>query len=135
MVARCSHTQVLFHKYFIQACLPKIYGEKDWNENSVRVMQAQNIKCIRYEVTAITPRRWGKTWAVAMYVLAVMLAVPGIRVCVFSTGKRASSSLMEIITQFMGMIPGLNDRKVKENQEGRSHAADEGYAVTVRRGA
>ena len=78
-------------------------------------MQAQGIQCIRYEVTAITPRRWGKTWAVAMYVLALMLAVPGIRVCVFSTGKRASSSLMEIITQFMGMIPGLNERKVKEN--------------------
>jgi hypothetical protein len=109
--------KVRFHKAFTNACLPKIYGEKDWNENSVRVMQQLKINEIRFEVTAITPRRWGKTWSVAMFVLSLMLAVPGIRICVFSTGKRASTSLMEIILQFMGNVPELDGRKVKENQE------------------
>lgn len=112
-----SPDQVLFHKAFTNATLPKIFGEKEWNENSVRVMHDLGIKEIRFEVTAITPRRWGKTWSVAMFVLSLMLAVPGIRICVFSTGKRASTSLMEIICQFMGNVPELAGRKVKENQE------------------
>jgi len=112
-----SPDQTLFHKHFTDACLPKIYGAAEWNDASVRVMRMRGIKKINYEVTAITPRRWGKTWSVAMFVLSMMLSCPGIRICVFSTGKRASSSLMEIICQFMGNVDGLNGRKVKENQE------------------
>jgi hypothetical protein len=96
-----SPDQQLFHKHFTRAVLPKIYGTEQWNQESVRVMRSLNIKRIRYEVTAITPRRWGKTWSVALFVLALMLSCPGIRVCVFSTGKRASGSLMEIMLQFM----------------------------------
>jgi len=94
-----SPDQTLFHKHFTNACLPKIYGAAEWNDASVRVMRMRGISRLRYEVTAITPRRWGKTWSVAMFVLALMLSCPGIRICVFSTGKRASSSLMEIICQ------------------------------------
>ena len=112
-----SPDQALFHKHFTNACLPKIYGAAEWNDASVRVMRMRGIQSVRAEVTAITPRRWGKTWSVAMFVLSMMLSCPGIRICVFSTGKRASSSLMEIITQFMGNVDGLNARKVKENQE------------------
>jgi len=106
----------LFHKYFLQACLPKIYGSQ-WSENSVRVMRAHGLKNLRQEVLATTPRRWGKTWSVASFVLALMLSVPGIRICVFSTGKRASGSLMEIVLQFIGNVEGLGRRLVKQNQE------------------
>jgi hypothetical protein len=112
-----SPDQAMFHWHFTNAVLPKIYGEKDWNEHSMRVMNQRKLDRIDFEVTIITPRRWGKSWSVAMFVLSLMLAVPGIRICIFSTGKRASSSLMEIITQFMANVPGLNARKVKENQE------------------
>ena len=125
MPMKRSPDQVKFHKAFTNACLPHIYGKKDWSQNSVRVMEANGLKTIRYEVTAITPRRWGKTWSVASYVLSLMLSVPGIRVCVFSTGKRASSSLMEIIKQFMNQIPGLNERILKDNQEVSGTCADE----------
>ncbi len=51
-----SPDQALFHKHFIEACLPKIYGAS-WNESSIRVMNMMGIKRIRAEVTAITPRR------------------------------------------------------------------------------
>jgi len=111
-----SPDQVLFHRTFTDACLPKIYGA-DWSQSAVRVMNQRGLTEINYEVMAITPRRWGKTWAVAMFVLCFMLACPGIRICVFSTGKRASTSLMEIICQFMGNVPGLLGRIVKQNQE------------------
>lgn len=52
-----------------------------------------------------------------MFVLAIMLCVPGIRLCVFSTGKRASGSLMEIVLTFLLKIPGAKNRIVKQNQE------------------
>lgn len=53
-----SPDQCKFHTYFTNACLPHIYGEKEWNEKSVRVMQERGLTRIRYEVTAITPRRY-----------------------------------------------------------------------------
>ena len=112
-----SPDQALFHEHFINACLPKIVGELEWNENSVRIMESRSLSKIAYEVVAVCPRRWGKTWAVALFVLALMLAVPGIRICVFSTGKRASGSLMEIVTTMMNNRSELASRKVKENQE------------------
>ena len=111
-----SPDQQLFHVHFTNACLPKIYGEF-WNESCVRVMASRGIKKIQNEVLATTPRRWGKTWSVALFVLALMLACPGIRVCVFSTGKRASGSLMEIMLQFLGNVPSLRGRVAKQNQE------------------
>lgn len=55
---RRSPDQCKFHEYFVNACLPQIYGEKEWNEKSVRVMQERGLTRIRYEVTAITPRRY-----------------------------------------------------------------------------
>jgi hypothetical protein len=112
-----SPDQRLFHRYFINTMLAKIYGPAEWNEVGLRVLKERGLDELRTEVLATTPRRWGKTWAVALFVLALMLACPGIRVCVFSTGKRASSSLMEIMMQFMNNVPSLQQRIVKQNQE------------------
>jgi hypothetical protein len=60
-------------------------------------MKEFGITRIRFEVMILTPRRFGKTVSVAMFVLSMMLCLPGVRVCVFSTGKRASSGLMQEI--------------------------------------
>lgn len=111
-----SADQITFHEAFIQACLPHIYGE-DWNSHSVRVLQEMNVKEIHYEVLCMTPRRWGKTWSVSIFVLALLVCVPGIRICVFSTGKRASGSLMQIVLDFLQKVPGGSERVMKQNQE------------------
>ena len=50
-------------------------------------------------------------------VLALLLNVPGIRVSIFSTGKRASGSLLQIILDFLQKVPGGRDRLLKTNQE------------------
>lgn len=47
-----------------------IYGS-DWEYNADRVMRELGIDRIRYEVMIQTPRRFGKTVSVSMYVLAV----------------------------------------------------------------
>ena len=52
-----------------------------------------------------------------MFLTAVLLVCPGIRLCVFSTGKRASSGLMLEIMDRINAIPGAADRIVRQNQE------------------
>jgi hypothetical protein len=66
---------------------------------------------------AITPRRYGKSVSMAMFTLALLLCVPGIRICIFSTGKRASGGLMEIIMKLLNETGNSKQRIVKRNQE------------------
>lgn len=51
-----------------------------------------------------------------MFVVALLLCCPGLRICIFSTGKRASSSLMLEVTSIITRM-GHADRVVKRNQE------------------
>ncbi len=66
---------------------------------------------------AITPRRYGKSVSMAMFTLALLLCVPKIRICIFSTGKRASGGLMEIIMKLLNETGNAKHRIVKRNQE------------------
>ncbi len=111
-----SKDQMWFHQAFFQACLPKIYG-KEWENSSMRVMESYGITDIRYEVMAMTPRRWGKTVSVAMFVAALLLDVPGLTIAVFSTGKRASGSLTELVKKMICNVKGGAARVVKASQE------------------
>jgi hypothetical protein len=112
-----SDDQKRLHKHFIDACLPKIYGS-DWAANSQRVLAERgNLKVIPYNVCAITPRRQGKTYAVAMVVKVLLEFCPGIFICVFSTGQRASSALMETIKKFISIDENLRDRIIKNTEE------------------
>lgn len=52
-----------------------------------------------------------------MFVAVLLLCLPAVRVLVFSTGKRASSSLMDLVIFFMNKIDGAKARIVKRNQE------------------
>jgi hypothetical protein len=76
-----------------------------------------NIRCVRTEVLVRTPRRMGKTVSVAMFVAAVLENCPGIKICIFSTGQRASSGLMSEIKKLLKKIPNGTERIVKETQE------------------
>jgi hypothetical protein len=111
-----SVQQKKFHHWFIQAVLPHIFGE-DWDTNCQRVLGEFDLDKLYPEVLCITPRRYGKTWAVSMFVAALLMCVPGIRVAVFSTGKRASSWLMRKVVKFIKDIEGGADRIVRQNQE------------------
>jgi hypothetical protein len=110
-----SEQQKQFHDNFLIACLPKIYG-KDWEANRVRVLRQFGINRIQFEVMAITPRRFGKSWAVAMFCAALLLVIT-VRICVFSTGKRASGSLMELVIKFINKEPGAYARICKKTEE------------------
>jgi hypothetical protein len=52
-----------------------------------------------------------------MFVLALLHSCPGIRIAIFSTGRRASGSLMSIVLDFLIKIPGAKERICKQNEE------------------
>lgn len=85
-----SQFQKLFHTHFIQACLPIIYGT-DWATHAERVMKEFGLERISPEVLVQTPRRFGKTVSVAMFVLAVrntntIVALLLACICLFLSG-------------------------------------------------
>ena len=96
-----SKDQKIFHEAFLHACIPIIYGD-EWEKDRVAILRYHGISKISQEVMCMTPRRWGKTWSVAMFVAAMAVTVPGLRILIFSTGGRASGSLMELIVKFIG---------------------------------
>lgn len=109
-----SQLQRDFHEVCLIACLSKIYKEC-WNEESVRVMSEFNVTSIKTQVLACCPRRFGKSWAIASFILALLLHVPGIRICVFSTGKRASGNLQEILLQLLSNSGEENMNRIIRN--------------------
>jgi len=110
-----SQDQVTFHDAMIITILPKLFGD-EWATNSVHVMEQFKLQKIDYEVAIMCARRWGKTMSVAMFLSAVELAVP-IKATVFSTGSRASGSIMGMVIQMVKSLPGCAERICGENKE------------------
>jgi hypothetical protein len=52
-----------------------------------------------------------------MYVGALALVVPGCEQAIFSTGRRASNKLLELVSSLVAQVPGGPERIVKSNQE------------------
>jgi hypothetical protein len=111
-----SPDQMKFHEAFIQASLPKIY-RADWQDHAQRVMEEHKLLKKQPEVMIMTPRRFGKTEAVSMFVASTLLNVPGIKIAIFSTGKRASGGLTDLTYQKILKIKGGYERVVKKNEE------------------
>lgn len=116
-VGRAEH-QVMLHDKFVESCLPHIYGA-EWEFVQQEVLERHRLTKINHEVMVITPRRFGKTWSVAMVVAALLLCVPGIRISVVSTGSRASSSLKETVVKFIekSTIHNGKSRIIVNNKE------------------
>lgn len=66
---------------------------------------------------AITPRRFGKTYSVAMFVVAMAFAIEGLEQAIFSTGRRASSKLLDLIYSFICRISGMKESIRRHNVE------------------
>jgi hypothetical protein len=104
-----------FHRMVLVACMAKIYGSH-FDMCRSRIMKEHGIKEFRSEVFVVTPRRYGKTTMVAMVVAVLLVYVPGIKVCIFSTGKRASTSMLSLVASFIHKL-GQERRIVRQNQE------------------
>ena len=98
-----TETQVFFHKKFVEAILPHVYGKEEFNRFKERILEENGINSKEFnQYTLIsTPRRWGKTTSVAIFVAACLLAVPNIWISVYSTGRRASKALGDLVHKYL----------------------------------
>jgi hypothetical protein len=99
-----TETQRFFHKSFVLSALPWIYGKKDFSEHRDRVLAQNGVtgsdKYNQFTLIS-TPRLWGKTTSVALFCAAMLYTVPDAWISVYSTGKRASKSLSDMVAKFI----------------------------------
>ncbi len=91
-----SKMQKIFHRNFLQATCMHLY-RNDPDVDLDRVCKMNGFQNLKQQVLCLTPRRFGKTTSVAMFVAAYAMTVPHSEQCIFSTGKRASQKLLELI--------------------------------------
>tara|TARA_B100000963_G_scaffold349274_1_gene358100 strand:+ start:18420 stop:19061 length:642 start_codon:yes stop_codon:yes gene_type:complete len=111
-----SKTQTKFHEAFLNACVRFLYSEDTNAPDYTSILAANKWTDLRQQVLCMTPRRFGKTVSVGMFVTAMALVSP-CEQAIFSTGRRASSKLLELVGQLVGQVPGGQERIIKCNQE------------------
>ncbi len=112
-----SEMQRVFLESFLRACAPKFYGDQ-WDSEYGRIMAENGWKEQKSFFMAITPRRFGKTFSVAMFVACVALEADGMTTAIFSTGRRVSRMLLVLIRKMLNsMEPNIHARIDTANQE------------------
>lgn len=117
-----SDAQRRFHVEFTNSLLPHIYGA-DFEKHRERLLRENGMARVQFETLVCTPRRFGKTTAVSMFCAVLLAVCPDMWISVFSTGQRASSSLLEQTAKFFrmlgadGVCRGSDDNIIKKNQE------------------
>ena len=69
-----------------------------------RLLETNNWETIRQEILISTPRRFGKTISVCLFVSALVYACPNLEVSIYSTCKRISCKLLRNCTRFLQII-------------------------------
>ena len=85
--------QKKLHDAILQTCAPHIYGP-DFVMARNRLLRLFKRKESPMAALIMTPRRWGKTEAVAMAVAVLMYVCRGVNIVVFSTTQNIASKLM-----------------------------------------
>jgi len=98
-----TETQRYFHKKFVESILPHVYGKEEFNRYKERILEENGIDFDDYNPYTLisTPRRWGKTTSVAIFIAACLLTVPNIWISVYSTGRRASKALGDLVHKYL----------------------------------
>lgn len=94
-----SSQQRTMHELYTQANMRNIYQE-DYDSNELRIKQQNYMDEFWPLVLTQCPRRFGKTSALAMFAAALLVTQPGLRIVIFSPGKRPSNELFEPIKKF-----------------------------------
>lgn len=113
---RRGDIQVMFHEEFLQACLSIIY-RGEWELNFDEIMARNRVTSNARERFIICPRRFGKTWAVAMFCAAYLWCIPKVTVSIFSRGKRMAQKLMFLCLRYLLKLPGFSDYVTTSNSE------------------
>ena len=111
-----SRIQKQLHRGMAGSVMQRMFCS-DSDANMRLGMFQHGIESSKQQFMAITPRRFGKTTAVAMFVAAFALAVSGSVTAIFSTGRRASNLLLQQIKAMILAIPSAGARIACSNVE------------------
>ena len=92
-----SSQQLDFHTAFMKASARVIY-RSSWATDRPAIMAAHGWETSNSEVLISTPRRFGKTFSIAIFCACLALA-QGLEIVVFSPARRASRKLLERIVE------------------------------------
>ena len=93
---RRSTQQHQFQEGFIAACVKQLYGS-EYIDNVERINKTNGWDQCKQGVAITAPRRVGKTYAVGGFCAAWIATQPSTSIIIFSTGKRASSKMLQTI--------------------------------------
>ena len=108
-----SAQQLDFHAAFMKASARVIY-RSSWATDRPAIMAAHGWETSNSEVLISTPRRFGKTFSIAIFCACLALA-QGLEIVVFSPARRASRKLLERIVEFINLAGG-HDKICEYNQ-------------------
>lgn len=86
--------QEIFVELFIQSSLLIIYKE-DFYPNEYRIRVENNIEYLYMYSLLCCPRRFGKTFTASSFAAAAAVAIPKLKITIFSPAKRQSLLLMK----------------------------------------
>lgn len=122
-----SANQERFHDVFIKSCAPIIYKE-DWDVKKNTIMRTNRWAAVYKGSLVSTPRRFGKTFSIAMFCVAITLTFKS-EVVVFSPARRASRKILERMHEFVCVLK-MEHRIIEYNQENlRLRALDGGESL------
>ena len=110
-----SAQQLEFHVAFMKAAARVIY-RGSWETERPAIMKKFGWETSNSEVLISTPRRFGKTFSIAIFCACLSLAF-GLEVVVFSPARRASRKLLERIVEFVRLAGG--EKRICEYNQAR----------------
>ena len=102
-----SYHQRCFHEQFLNAVVRVLFKTAPpghFERSYPRLLELNNWETIRQEILISTPRRFGKTISVCLFVSALVFACPNLEVSIYSTCKRISCKLLRNCTRFLQII-------------------------------
>lgn len=115
---RRSHFQKGFHSYCTAAVAPNLVGPADWERAGPQVIKQKswNPADLGKMKLASAPRRFGKSIAVGRFATTFGICKPGSIQAIFSTGRRASKNLLDIMFKCLNEA-GFGHTITRFNQE------------------
>ena len=96
--------QLQFLHYFTLACAQLLYTEQ-YTANVNRLCELFGVDIIRAFAFVITPRRYGKTMAMAGFLAALALSRPGIRIAIFSASEKSGRWVLVAAHDMVNRLP------------------------------
>ena len=102
-----SYHQRLFHEHFITSIVRVLFKTDPpgaFQRAYPRILEVNNWSETYQECLISTPRRFGKTMSVCLFVAALLYTAPNIEISIYSTCKRISQKLLRNCLRFLDLI-------------------------------